>query len=170
MIIANEEYWSASHYVPIIAFSYVFNGLNLIFNAPLYVNKKTHIIAFINISAAIINIILNYFLVRKYGIMGAAISTLLSFAYIYTCTYYYSIRVTKINWEWPRAFKPIILGLTIIIICNQINVDSQLLMIVIKFSFLITMLILLLLFGFFRKEEILFIKERASLMLNGKPK
>lgn len=79
MIISPEEYWEATTTIPLIVLaSYI------IFIYTLYVNvehyyKKTKSIAFNTITAAVINIILNYFLIQLYSYNGAALATVFSY-------------------------------------------------------------------------------------------
>ncbi|RKR14774.1 O-antigen/teichoic acid export membrane protein [Maribacter vaceletii] len=80
-ILTPKAYHDAWQVVPFFAFSAVFNGIYYFLVAPLFYNLKANgnrIIPLLTISTAIINITLNYFFTIKYGIMGTAVSTLIS--------------------------------------------------------------------------------------------
>lgn len=76
--LASVKYASAATFSPIILLGSLFLGINYIFNAGLYLKKKSMTLLAIMLSAVIINIILNIILLPQYGVMGAAIATLLA--------------------------------------------------------------------------------------------
>ena len=51
---------------------------------------KTNVFMYITLSAGILNIILNYFLIKKIGVVGAAISTFLSFLFMFIFLIFYT--------------------------------------------------------------------------------
>ena len=53
-------------------------GNMYIFAPGISIAKKTKFIAYINVTGAALNIILNYFLIPKFGIVGAGTATLLT--------------------------------------------------------------------------------------------
>ena len=52
--------------------------MNNVFNAGLYLKKKTTVILLIMLTAVVVNIILNLILLPRFGIMGAAVATLIA--------------------------------------------------------------------------------------------
>lgn len=91
-LFAGREYWDGTSLITIFAM-----GFYMIFLYSFHVNyefynKKTMIIAVGTMGAAVINIILNYIFIRKYSILGAAISTFIS----YFIQYIFHIICTKI--------------------------------------------------------------------------
>jgi len=73
------EFESGRDYIPLLAVGHFFVFL---YSFPVnyeFYNKKTKIIAAVTVSAAVCNIILNYFMINYYGIMGAVISTVISY-------------------------------------------------------------------------------------------
>lgn len=76
LVLASEKYVSAASFSPIILLGSYFIGLNSIFNAGLYLQKKTKTIMIVMLSALLINIVLNILLLPRYGVYGAALATL----------------------------------------------------------------------------------------------
>ena len=76
--LASEKYSSAAAFSPIILLGSFFLGVNTILNAGLYLQKKSKLILFIMFIAVATNILLNIVLITNYGIMGAAIATLIA--------------------------------------------------------------------------------------------
>ncbi|MDH5769299.1 MAG: oligosaccharide flippase family protein, partial [Nitrospirota bacterium] len=76
--LASEKYAAAATFSPLILIGSLFLGLNSIFNAGLYLKKKTMTMLFIMVLAVIVNITMNLILLPKYGVMGAAVSALVT--------------------------------------------------------------------------------------------
>jgi O-antigen/teichoic acid export membrane protein len=76
--LASEKYAGAVTFSYMILLGSMLIGLSNVLNAGLYLRKKVSIMFFINMIAVIINILLNLILLPKYGVTGAAVSTLLA--------------------------------------------------------------------------------------------
>lgn len=76
LVLASEKYVSAASFSPIILLGSYFIGMNSIFNAGLYLQKKTKTIMSIMLAALLMNIVLNMLLIPRYGVYGAALATL----------------------------------------------------------------------------------------------
>ena len=92
---------------------------------------------------AISNIIMNIFLIPKYGIMGAAIATTFSYFIMSIFLYYKSNQWMHIKYQWNLIIKQIALSIIVVIIF--INQSQSLLT---ALSFTIFYVFLLMLFGF----------------------
>jgi len=75
----NPEYNSAFIVIPIIILSYIFSATRNLASLGMFLTKNTKHIAYITISAAMLNILLNLLLIPKFGMMAAAYNTLISF-------------------------------------------------------------------------------------------
>jgi len=94
-IMINIRFDAALVYIPYLAFAFTFEGIRKIFSLYLTYYNYLKIIATSTILVAILNIVLNYFLIQKIGIMGAVISSLVSFGILTSFIVLYSI--FKIN-------------------------------------------------------------------------
>lgn len=78
-IMAPEKYWTSIGFLPLIVAGYYFNYLySFSVNYEFY-SKKTTYIAFATTAAAGINFLLNLYFIPKYGGVGAALTTLISY-------------------------------------------------------------------------------------------
>ena len=80
-IVSPESYHSSWKVVPFIAFAFVYHGVYYFFAGALFYDikgKGNRIIPIATISTAIFNVVLNFSLIPLFGILGAAIATLLS--------------------------------------------------------------------------------------------
>lgn len=99
---APPDFWDAHKVVSIIVLSYIIFSFHYHFNVGIMMKKATRYIAYVNVSNGILNIILNFILIKRYTIWGAAIATLICFIVKVVLTYYYSNKLYKITMEWRR--------------------------------------------------------------------
>lgn len=104
-IVATPEYIAGASIVPIIALAYFINGFRLIFMAGAALKDKTQQLGMVAFVGILINLILNYLLIKNFGVMGAAWSTLLSYFAITFFVYRVSQKIVYINWSWKRIVK-----------------------------------------------------------------
>jgi O-antigen/teichoic acid export membrane protein len=158
-IISTEIYYQASTIVPYIALSYLFFGIYFMINIGISIKKKTEYSALILGFSAVVNIILNYILIPKYGINGAAISTLISYLILLISAYFINNKLYDIKYQWSRIFK-IAVASAIIIIINLFIPDTNIIVSICLRSILaFTFLGILYLFKFFEETEIRKVKE-----------
>ena len=77
-VFASRDFWPGTSLIPIFVSSYF---LNFLCTFPVnyeYYYKKTKIVAAVTVTASLVNIALNYVLIRSLGMMGAALATALS--------------------------------------------------------------------------------------------
>lgn len=94
-----KSFHSAYKYVLWIALSYAFNGMYFMVVNYIFYVKKTYILAWITFLSAVINIILNCFLIKINGAIGAAQATTITFFISFILTWVLSVRVYKMPWR-----------------------------------------------------------------------
>lgn len=110
--IADKRYFEAWKIVGILCWYSIFYGFYLISTVGIFKSKKTYITAIIFGSAALINIILNYFLIPIYGLIGAAIATSLSMMIANVISMLISNRYFYIRWQWGWYITIIVISWT----------------------------------------------------------
>jgi O-antigen/teichoic acid export membrane protein len=78
--LASDKYASAGAILPWVIAGMVLDGTTSMVGAGLFIHRKTKRIMAIVLSSAILNTTLNFILVPRIGILGAAVSTLVSYA------------------------------------------------------------------------------------------
>lgn len=101
-ILAPPSYGKAAALVPLIALAYVLVGLHGYVGLGIMLTFRTHFVAYIHIPSALLNVGLNIVLIRQYGIWGAAISTLVTFALMLAVTFWVAQRLHPIPYEYKR--------------------------------------------------------------------
>jgi len=98
----HPDYWSGLGVVPWILLAYVLNGAYISFVIGVYLQKQTKYLPYITGAGAISNVAANVVLIPMYGIMGAAIATLVCYAVIATSIYFTSRRFYEVQYEWSK--------------------------------------------------------------------
>jgi O-antigen/teichoic acid export membrane protein len=97
-IFIDKKFVGAQVYIFWISLSFAFSGMYKMVTNYIFYVKKTHILAWVTFGSALVNIVLNYILIRIYGAIGAAISaTIVSFLF-FMLTWILSNYVYKMPW------------------------------------------------------------------------
>jgi O-antigen/teichoic acid export membrane protein len=107
----NSVYKDGLIILPFILGGYFLNGINSFFSVYPFVSDKTYHFIFSDGVGFIINVILNIILIPYYGILGAGIATLVSFAAVTSYLYILSSKHIDIIYQAKK-----VLGLLLIII------------------------------------------------------
>ena len=135
-IFANEDYLSAAWLIPWVSLAYFIGGFKIFFLATASLADRTDLLIKAGIFTIIFNIILNYFLIKNFGVEGAVLSTILSNVILIILLLNSSKSINRFNWPIMKIIHgAIISGLLIIIFENirEITID---------YSFLIKCLLL----------------------------
>lgn len=98
----NERFWEASKYIIWVALGYGFNSIYFIIASYYFYLDKTKKLGLFTIITAILNITLNYVLIKYNGPVGAAQATTISFA-IQLILVWHGIN-SHINMPWKKGF------------------------------------------------------------------
>jgi len=110
-----KEYLVGIYIVPIILLAYIFHGLYINFIAGIYLEEKTKYLPVITGIGAGFNIVSNLILVPEIGILGGAISTLISYIIMAIGIFLVSQRFYHIKYEYKLIFN---VFLTIVIVSS----------------------------------------------------
>ncbi len=97
-LIIGEAFSDGVQYVFWVAMAYVFLGFYKMFSGFLFYTKKNLILSYIAIFNVITNLLLNYFLILRYGAMGAAYATAISYFLFFIITAIISYRIYPMAW------------------------------------------------------------------------
>jgi len=160
LIITTEEIALNGYYVtPFIALSALLYGIYGIISNIILLEKKTKVLGIIWIIAALFNITLTIILVPFIGILGAALTTLISYVIAFSVTLYYSYKFFKFEFDIRFIIKSIssaIIMALIILLLEPKTIIS--IIISISIAFAVYLVLLLLLKGITKAEIIFFMK------------
>ena len=138
MIMADEQFWAAYQVVPLIVLATTIFSFHYHLNIGIIVAKKTKFLAYINLSNGIVVLILNYLLIPRFGIFGAAWATVFAFIYKAVLTYYFSSKYFQIHFELLRVVKLLVVAGVVYFLCQFITFQ------VVYVSFLVKTIVVIL--------------------------
>ncbi len=103
-IFASEEFWSGTYLVPLMAFAYY---MVFLYSFPVnfeFYHKKTAIIATGTCGAALMNIGINIFLIPRFGMTGAAITTAIAYTALFVFHHLIAKYIVKQNYHYKLSF------------------------------------------------------------------
>lgn len=131
---------------PIVAIGAFILGVQGIIGQILALEKKTKIIGSMWMIGAFINVALNIIFVPMFGIVAAAISTLIAYSFTFTVSTFYSLKYIKVNFDWRFIFKSLIASILmsfVILFISPTNLVGILITILISFAVYLFVVLLL---------------------------
>jgi O-antigen/teichoic acid export membrane protein len=122
--LASQKYASAYSFSPIILLGTIILGLNNILNAGLYLKKKSIMILAVMLSATLINIGLNFILIPRYGVMGAALSTLAGCIAAMCITIYLSFKYVVVSIDVRTVLYYITVSCIMVLVIQQLSIAT----------------------------------------------
>ena len=162
VIISDPGYHAAYKVVPLILLSYVLWGSYFQVQIGILLKKKTRYIAYVVAVSAAANLALNFLLIPRIGIWGAAFSTLVSFGLTTVLTYVISNRMYPVKYEFGRIFKLLGLAVALYLISLGVNTNSLFSTLFLKSLLVLSFPFCLFLLRFYTQPEIGKIKEVVS--------
>lgn len=123
IVFTNKNYYPAKTVMPLLYFVSFLNGLSMFNTIGLFISKKMHLSAISTACFTLLNVGLNFYLVPRFGILGAAVSTLISFLantlviFLLSGKFYFII-------SFKRLVLPIFLllaGIVLVLLMERLN-------------------------------------------------
>lgn len=154
----SDSFIPAYEVVPVILLSYVFFGMSMISSLGMYLVGQTIYVAVITIISAALNIGLNFLLIPVYGIMGAAINTLLAFIFLYLLSLIISNHYYKIYFENVKLISLLTIGTALFLVTYFVQIELLWINLMFKLLLVIAFPLILYLTSFYEPKEIRLIK------------
>lgn len=152
-IVPSREYFEAHTVVPIVVLGYMLRELSDYFRGILYITKRTSFVGLTVVITAGVGTVLYLVLIPTYGMMGAALATLLTFGFMAGAMLFFAQRQKRIPYEFGRIISLFLVGAGIYFLFNPIQMDSAASEVVVKTSLSLLFFPLLYVFGFFTPDE-----------------
>jgi O-antigen/teichoic acid export membrane protein len=149
-----EAYWEAGKLIPILSLSLVFYGMLTISYMSYHHSKRNDLIFYFQTGALLLNIILNYILIPKFDMYGAAIATFLSFFILITTMYYFSKSFYFIKYETTKLIIIFAVASAIILIFQYSGISPKWLDISLRILASVLFPFILILFKIYEPAEI----------------
>jgi len=162
-IFSTPEISAQSYFIiPLVAVSVLLYGIRAIISQIIILKKKTKIIGIIWMGAAFLNFGLNFILIPRFGIFGAAITTFIAYAFALIVTWYYSFKELQFKIDWKLISKSIFASTLITLFIFRIEPVGLSKIIFVIIISIILYGILMFLFKGLRKKEIIFFAKLAK--------
>ncbi len=158
-LLINAKYYNARLIVPYIVLGFVFVTFYHMWVNILFFQKKTKLIPISTILAVITNYVINIILIPKFGIIGSAIATAVSYSVLAIIVLIFSIKLDTFRFEYKKWFKIFLSGFTIVFISMQINYKNLNISFLMKFLFLLLWPLFLSLLKFWDKKDFQFLNK-----------
>jgi O-antigen/teichoic acid export membrane protein len=156
----DKKWFFALPIVPLVTFAYVFQAAYFVTNVGISIAKKTKFYPMITGMSLIISVSINLILIPSLGIMGAAITAVISYAAMAGLALFFGQRLYKIPWEWKRLIIifGVAIGLIIVsLMTNSFSLDYRF---PLKFILLLSFPFMLWFFRYFEIDELNYIKRQ----------
>lgn len=111
--IAGEAYREAHRVVPLVACAYALNGLYYCLSPGLHLGGKTRYLPLFSGFAAVLNLGLNFLLIPRFGMLGAAWATVAAFLLLAAVVAWMSQRTYPVAYETGRLARIALAGLLV---------------------------------------------------------
>jgi O-antigen/teichoic acid export membrane protein len=109
-VLTVPAYYDAAHMVVFLVPAILLSNM-YIFAPGTAIEKKTHIILWINVGGALLNVMLNAAMIPYFGIEGASVAKLLSHGMVFGAYMWFSQKLYRVPHEWKSlAYATLIIG------------------------------------------------------------
>jgi O-antigen/teichoic acid export membrane protein len=157
------DYWSGLGVVPVVLLGYVFLGASNNLSAGIFIEKKTYLIPFVTGIGAVVNIVANYLLIPRIGMMGGAWATFLAYFIMAGAMFAVAQRIYPIRYEYGRIFK---MGVVTAGVFFADYYFGEVGGVILKIGLLVLFLVLMYFMKFFNEAEIVMV---ANMFTRRKP-
>ena len=114
-IFTTEDYKSAAWLIPWVSLAYFIGGFKIFFLATASLSDRTDLLIKAGVFTIIFNTILNYFLIKNYGLEGAVLSTILSNVILIVLLLNSSRSINQFSWPYGKIVHGAIISAFLII-------------------------------------------------------
>lgn len=123
-----REFHQSLYVVGIVAAGYAIKGFYLIFLPGIYFAEKLYLQSVLAYIAAGVNIALNFLLIPRFGITGAAFATTVTYCMLPFMGWAVSSRYLKVEYDWTRIFRTLLVVIAGCLTAYYLSIKFNLLM------------------------------------------
>ncbi len=164
LVLTTEEFASAYRVVGLLAFGIVASGFSAVTMSGISLARRTKYFARYALYVAVLNTILNFALIPRFGIVGAAVSTLATFVALAVLYYYRSQRLDPVPFEVRRLVVTVGLAVAITVVGSLIALTPLWLSVAVKLPLLLLFPVLVVLFGGIDATTVRYVLHPSSIL------
>jgi len=123
-IVPSEQFYGAHVVVPIIALGYMFREISDFFRGALFIAKRTVYVGLTLFLTSIVCTLMYFILIPHFAMMGAAVSTLITFAFMAFTMLYFGQKVMPIPYEYRRLITAFLLAFGLYLVFHKIELAN----------------------------------------------
>ena len=158
LVFGGRAYLEAARVTPVIVMASVVQGLFYVPSRGLLLTKKTKVLPYIVAAAGATNIGLNFLFIPSFGMMGAAVATLLGYVVAVAMTYAFSQHYYRIQYQAGRIGKVLAILVAGTLCAALVAPGRWYLALAWKLAILVAAPTALWFSGFFEKREVLAVR------------
>ena len=135
-IMVEPRFAASQDVIPVVVLSYIFYGLSYYAQLGMFLTERTKVIGIIGAASAVLNVVLNYFLIGYFGMMGAAFATLLSFGFLCGVSYWRSQVILRIPLGLERMAAALVIAVALYFGCRRFTQPSTVIAVFAKLAIL----------------------------------
>ncbi len=132
ILMVDRRYQGGAQVIPLVSLAYVFLGVGYYLQLGMFLAARTSLVGLASALAAALNLVLNYFLIKAFGMMGAAWATLAGFAALAIASYYLSERVCPLSLGIGRVSKALAMAISVYLLSRALPMPGLGLTLVVK--------------------------------------
>lgn len=126
MVLASSKYIEAYTVLPYVVIGQSIYACSIILNSGLFIRKKTHLMTIIMIGACFLNVGINIVLIPRFGIIGAAQATLISYIFYTVIITYYAFKEFRFRIDFAHILLYLAIGSVMYLVINMVDGKSPL--------------------------------------------
>jgi O-antigen/teichoic acid export membrane protein len=126
IVLAERRYFGAEQVVAFLVFAAVAYGAANILNMGLILTKRTVMTGGVFVVGAVLNLVLNYLLIPGFGMMGAAVATLISYLVAAALLYVFAQKYYRIDYRLKRIALLALLAVGTMIVSSLVGIQRSL--------------------------------------------
>jgi len=157
MILTIPAYYDAAHIVVFLIPAILLSNM-YIFAPGTAIEKKTHIILWINAGGAVLNVLLNALLIPSFGIEGASVAKLISYGLVFGAYIWFSQKLYYVPHNWRLIMQATLFVGAVAYWITQINLSFEI-MLALKIAGIAATILVILMTELVRVSELQRLKE-----------
>jgi len=125
VVLATDKYSGAGVILPYVIVGQLIHYSTLILDVGLMIRKKTYIFPIVTMLSVLLNCLLNVVLLPRFGILGAAVATILSYLFYGGVIVYYSFREFRFSIDWSSIILYLSASLAMLVVIKNIDLGGQ---------------------------------------------
>lgn len=120
-LLTSDSYYKAWQYMPILILATVFTCFVSFLGSVYIMDRKSKMTLLTTVTGAVVNVLLNWLLIPKMGVNGAALATFISFFTVFVMRVLTTRKIVHIRWTTPLFYMNlIILSIQCVVLLTEV--------------------------------------------------